>query len=78
MEEKFDIANLLQFNEEEEAKAIKNYNNLLAAVEKSELSRDHKNFIQQKVYEIVGDELNHQDVLKTLYTAITGIKENKD
>ena len=37
-----------------------------------------KEKFESEIYEIIGDELNHQERLKMLYSLITGIKENKD
>ena len=76
--DKMDIANLLQFNDKEEANAIINYNDLLEAVKNSNLSKSKKEVIQSEIYEIIGDELNHQERLKMLYSLVTEIKENKD
>ena len=75
---KTDIANLIEFNDKEEANAIVNYNELLKSVEESDLPKSQKDRIESEVYEIIGDELNHQERLKMLYSLITGIKENKN
>ena len=75
---KMDIANLLEFNDKEEANAIINYNELLSAVKNSELTKSQQEIIESEIYEIIGDELNHQERLKMLYTLVTGIKEQKD
>lgn len=75
---KTDIANLIEFNDKEEANAIVNYNELLKSVEEGDLPKSQKDRIESEVYEIIGDELNHQERLKMLYSLITGIKENKD
>lgn len=75
---KMEIANLVEFNDKEEANAIINYNELLTAVKNSELSKSQKERFESEIYEIIGDELNHQERLKMLYSLITGIKENKD
>lgn len=75
---KMDIANLIEFNDKEEANAIVNYNELLTAVKDSELTKSQKERIESEIYEIIGDELNHQERLKMLYSLITGIKENKE
>ena len=74
----FDIADMLQFNDKEEANAIINYNALIEAVKKSDLSVSKKETIVSEIYEIIGDELNHQERLKMLYSLVTSIKENKD
>ena len=73
-----ELANNIQFNIEEEAKAIENYNNLLAMAEKMLLSPSVRDELQSIIYEIIGDELNHQTKLKNLYSLITSIKESKD
>lgn len=76
--DKMDIANLIEFNDKEEANAIVNYNELLEATKNSTLTKAQKERIESEIYEIIGDELNHQERLKMLYSLITGIKENKD
>lgn len=76
--DKFDIADLLEFNDKEEANAIINYNALLEAVNHSDLPKSQKDRIESEIYEIIGDELNHQERLKMLYSLVTGIKEQKD
>lgn len=73
-----EIANLIEDNDKDEADAIKSYNYLLDATRDSDLPKTHKDKIESEVYEIIGDELNHQERLKMLYSLITGIKENKD
>ena len=75
---KFRIANLIEYNKKAEADAITDYNNFLAELDKSDLSSDKKETIQSRIYEIIGDELNHQEVLKMLYTLVTGIKEKEE
>lgn len=77
-ENKMGIADLIQFNIKEEANAITNYNNLLETLKNSDLSKAKKEVIESEIYEIIGDELNHEDRLKMLYSMITGIKENKE
>lgn len=75
---KMEIANLIEFNDKEEANAIINYNDLLTAVSNSDLPKSTKERIESEIYEIIGDELNHQERLKMLYSLVTSIKENKD
>ena len=72
------IAELIQYNVKQEANAITDYNNLLKMVSGSDLSKSTKEIIQSQIYEIIGDELNHEDRLRLLYTTVTGIKTNKD
>lgn len=76
--DKMEIANLIEFNDKEEANAIINYNELLEATKNSDLTKSQKDKIESEIYEIIGDELNHQERLKMLYSLITGIRENKD
>jgi hypothetical protein len=75
---KMDIANLIEFNDKEEANAIINYNDLLTAVRNSDLSKNKVEKIESEIYEIIGDELNHQERLKMLYSLVTNIKQQKD
>lgn len=73
-----DIANLIEDNDKDEADAIKSYNYLLEKTRESDLSKKKKEAIESEIYEIIGDELNHQERLKMLYSLVTNIKENKD
>ena len=75
---KMEIADLVEFNDKEEANAIINYNELLTEVKNSDLTKSQKERFESEIYEIIGDELNHQERLKMLYSLITGIKENKE
>ena len=75
---KMEIADLVEFNDKEEANAIINYNELLTAVKNSDLTKSQKERFESEIYEIIGDELNHQERLKMLYSLITGIKENEE
>ena len=75
---KMDIANEIQQNIQAEATAIEDYNSLLQNLHESDLPKNQIEFVESQIYEIIGDELNHQDRLKTLYSAVSGIKENKD
>ena len=75
---KMEIADLVEFNDKEEANAIINYNELLTAVKNSDLTKSQKEKFESEIYEIIGDELNHQERLKMLYSLITDIKENKE
>ena len=75
---KMEIANLVEFNDKEEANAIINYNELLTAVKNSDLTKPQRERLESEIYEIIGDELNHQERLKMLYSLITDIKESKE
>ena len=75
---KLDIANIIEDNIKAEADAITDYNNFLQCLKNSNLSKTQKEAIEKEIYEIIGDELNHQERLKMLYTMVTSIKENKE
>ena len=75
---KMEIADLVEFNDKEEANAIINYNELLTAVKNSDLTKSQKEKFESEIYEIIGDELNHQERLKMLYSLITDIKESEE
>lgn len=75
---KMDIATEIQQNIQAEATAIEDYNRLLQNLRESDLPKNQIGFVESQIYEIIGDELNHQDRLKTLYSAVSDIKENKD
>lgn len=76
--DKMDIATEIQLNIQAEATAIEDYNRLLENLRASNLPKSQKDFAESEIYEIIGDELNHQERLRLLYSAISGIKENKD
>ena len=76
--DKTNVANDIQYNITAEADAIEKYNRLLELVAESDLPKMKKETIQSNIFEIIGDELNHQSKLKDLYTLVTGIKENKE
>lgn len=75
---KLHFADTIQFNVKAEADAIENYNQLLRQLNDVELSKDQRLFVEKEIYEIIGDELNHIERLKMLYTLITGIETSKD
>lgn len=77
IDKKMILADEIQSNITAEADAIEKYNYLLSVIENSDVSKIKKETLQARVYEIIGDELNHQSVLKELYTLVTGIKENE-
>ena len=76
--DKMDISTEIQLNIQAEATAIEDYNRLLENLRASNLPKSQKEFAESEIYEIIGDELNHQERLRLLYSAISGIKENKD
>ena len=73
-----DMAIELQYNIKAEATAITDYNMLLDMIDKSDIPSGQKLAIISAVYEIIADEMNHQDVLQNLYTLVTGISAKKD
>lgn len=73
-----EIATELQYNIKAEATAITDYNLLLDMIDKSDIPSGQKLAIISAVYEIIADEMNHQDVLQNLYTLVTGISAKKD
>lgn len=72
------IANLIQENMRDEADAIMSYTHFLEALSSSDIIGNKRDKIESEIYEIIGDELNHQDRLKMLYSLVTNIKEAKD
>lgn len=72
------IANLIQENMRDEADAIMSYTRFLEALSSSDIIGNKRDKIESEIYEIIGDELNHQDRLKMLYSLVTNIKEAKD
>lgn len=74
----YEIGKFIEFNEKAEGQAILDYTDFLKFVAESELSQDDKDYIASVINEIISDELNHQQKLQELYTAITDIKANKD
>ena len=72
------IGELLQYNIKQEANAVMDYNSLLQSVRNSNLPKSKIEKVESEIYEIIGDELNHQERLKMLYTLVTDIKENKN
>lgn len=68
----------IQQNIVAEADAIEKYNRLLELVSDSDIAENKKEVIKSNIYEIIGDELNHQTKLQELYTLVTGIKESKE
>ena len=71
-----EFARELQYNIKQEAQATEDYTNLLMTLEKSNLP--NKDEIKSVINEIISDELNHNEKLNAVYTAITGIKPNID
>lgn len=75
---KLHFGDTVQFNIKAEADAIENYNRLLVQLNDSDIPSRQKEFVQKEIYEIIGDELNHIERLKAIYSLITDIKESED
>lgn len=73
-----EIAKEIEFNAEAEAKAVLDYTELLNSVARAGMTDEDKKEIIDAISEIISDELNHQEKLRTLYTALTGIEANKN
>lgn len=78
MENILSIAKEIQYNEKAEAQAVYDYTELLDKTNTSDLDETDKKYIESVIKEIISDELNHQQQLQALYTALTEIKANKD
>jgi len=78
MENDFDVAKLIEFNNKAEAQAIYDYTDLLKELDKADLDEKMKNEIIKVISEIIADELNHQLELHELYEKIVGIKANEE
>lgn len=73
-----EISKLIQFNNKAEAQAIEDYTAFLESLESSTLEEEMKAFIKSVIDEIISDELNHQQKLQELYTALTDVEPNKN
>lgn len=81
--EKFDyIATLLQKNNEDEARAVANYNALLISIKNIETSSKEEEETQKEligvVEELISDELNHQQTLLEYYVMLSDIQPKED
>ena len=72
------IAKDIQYNAKSEAQAIEDYTELLKMSEESNLDKTDKSFVRAVIEEIIADELNHQQRLQALYSALTEIQAKKD
>ena len=73
-----ELAKLTQFNEKAEAQAVLDYTEMLKVTLMSSLEEADKKIIEETLNELIADELNHQEKLRTLYTMLTGIEPKKD
>lgn len=78
MNDSYEIAKLIQENNEDEAEAIAGYSELLNKVLASSIEDREKAEISSNIREIIADELNHQKRLQELYSMLTLIEPNKD
>lgn len=72
------IAKDIQYNASSEAHAIEDYTELLKMSEESNLDEADKSYVRAVIEEIIADELNHQQRLQALYSALTEIQAKKD
>ena len=72
------IAKDIQYNAKSEAQAIEDYTELLKMSEESNLDEADKSYVRAVIEEIIADELNHQQRLQALYSALTEIQAKKD
>ena len=68
----------IQYNGSSEAQAIEDYTELLKMSEESNLDEADKSYVRAVIEEIIADELNHQQRLQALYSALTEIQAKKD
>lgn len=66
----------LQFNIQEESKAISFYTTLLEMAEKSVI--DDREETLKQIKEIISDELNHIEILYNLFVKLSNIEPNKE
>lgn len=78
MENEFEIAKIIQFNAEAEAKAVKDYTDMLQKVNFSDIIIEQKELIIETIKELIADELNHENKLQELYVYLTNIEPKKD
>ena len=78
MSDILEIAKVIQYNAKSEAQAIEDYTELLKMSEESNLDEADKSYVRAVVEEIIADELNHQQRLQALYSALTEIQAKKD
>jgi len=78
MNDIYEIAKLMEFNSQSEAKAVLDYTEMLKVTLMSSLEEADKKIIEETLKELIADELNHQEKLKMLYTMLTGIEPNKN
>lgn len=77
-QEILEIAKEAQLNAEAEAKAVKDYTEMIAKILESNLDIETKNTAVDVIKELISDELNHEMRLGELYVALTGIEPNKN
>ena len=78
MSDTLKIAKDIQYNAKSEAQAIEDYTELLKMSEESNLDEADKSYVRAVIEEIIADELNHQQRLQALYSALTEIQAKKD
>lgn len=78
MENEIEIAQIVQINAEAEAKAVRNYTEMLQKVNSSVIMIEQKELIIETIKELIADELNHESKLQELYVYLTNIEPKKD
>ena len=73
-----ELAKEIEFNIQEEAKAVSDYTEFLKNLDSADIDEITKNEIFDTIKEIIQDELNHQTRLHQTYTYLTGIEQNND
>lgn len=78
MNDIYEIAKLIQFNSQSEAKAVLDYTELIRVIENSSLGEEDKQRLTDLIKELIADELNHENVLQEIYTFLTNIEAKKE
>ena len=73
-----EMAKDIQYNAKSEAQAIEDYTELLRMSDESNLDEADKSYVRAVIEEMIADELNHQQRLQALYSALTEIQAKKD
>ena len=73
-----ELSKIVEFNAKAEAQAIMDYNDLIKLANESELNKEDLQEFTDNITEIIADELNHQNKLHALYSALTKIQANKE
>ena len=72
------VAKAVQYNLKSEGQAIIDYTSLIDIISNSTMEQQEKDNALNIISELVADELNHEQKLSVLYSALTGIEAKKD